>query len=850
MRAVIAAGAFLMLSLYSITGYSQEPAGPAFAGFIDDGIASPTAAGLGMYGSIPVNMSTGVPGISIPITTITAGNISLPVSLNYNASGIKVTEEPGPVGMSWSLNAGGVITRIVRGHPDELNQGTGIDSRRGYYATLESLAAYYTPKTQGGMDLGEQKDFLLEVARNRFDTEPDVYFYNFGGNSGMFVIDGKGGYVSFPDANLKIEYSTPTPITPESAANSYGYDSGIDEFVVTTDDGTRYTFNFSERSDRRIPDDQNGEGGFPLNSLTPFEGIYKSAWFLTEISHPQQQQLIVLKYDSLGLWIEEPEFPNPDSTYATAFTDYLGSSTIIYDEIEHANCNSTTASIKTSFSRQRVRYHARVQEIVIRNQTDPDKSVVNFNYSDDNNNLPMGFRLNSIQVKDHVSSEEIKSVHFNYGNFQGSEELLKLESVQENFPGAPTASLPPYEFTYNSGSLEPRHSPNRDYLGYQRENRLADHLIGGPKGKSRQPSLSHTKRGVLQKITYPTGGHTEFEYELNTAQISGNSQDIGGLRVKKITDWGGGDNPPVIKEYKYGTGSISSSLAQIFTHGFYRRVKNYEVEGTDCITVMGSSETTSPLLGHFVKYDHVTEIIDEGNGGLISETFQWYGSGNFDAIYRNSLPESRQLKNNKELVLKESTTDYKTHSGSFALGLPGQMESITWLRPNIQYTPKPFGQTDTTFAPPFGGAYKTIWAHPKTESVTEYTYTSVFVEGEDCPPSQNPDPDPECEVVEDSYEYEVSDALTTSTAYFYQNPFHKQPTSIVTTNSTGESIKQVLYYAHEAFQGMRAGNMLVQPYSVTWFDSENNILKGQTLLWDLFNGKWYPSELYQRVEDE
>src|SRR5205814_9364412 len=67
-------------------------------------IASPTAASLGKYADIPVNYHTGIPDISIPIYSVKEGPLSLPISLSYHASGLKVMETAGWVGVGWSLN--------------------------------------------------------------------------------------------------------------------------------------------------------------------------------------------------------------------------------------------------------------------------------------------------------------------------------------------------------------------------------------------------------------------------------------------------------------------------------------------------------------------------------------------------------------------------------------------------------------------------------------------------------------------------------------------------------------------------------------------------------------------------
>ncbi|HYH55193.1 MAG TPA: hypothetical protein VD772_01195, partial [Anseongella sp.] len=80
---------------------------------------SPTTSGLGRYGEVPVSLFTGIPEISVPIYEIKTRQLSLPVSLSYHAAGLRVEEMASWVGLNWSLNAGGVITRTVRGWPDD-----------------------------------------------------------------------------------------------------------------------------------------------------------------------------------------------------------------------------------------------------------------------------------------------------------------------------------------------------------------------------------------------------------------------------------------------------------------------------------------------------------------------------------------------------------------------------------------------------------------------------------------------------------------------------------------------------------------------------------------------------------
>src|ERR1700748_2717998 len=84
---------------------------------------SPQAASFTKYGDIPVSLNNGLADISIPIYSINTGAIKLPILLSYHPIGIKIEEITSNVGLGWTLNYGGSITRQVRGLPDEGNNG-------------------------------------------------------------------------------------------------------------------------------------------------------------------------------------------------------------------------------------------------------------------------------------------------------------------------------------------------------------------------------------------------------------------------------------------------------------------------------------------------------------------------------------------------------------------------------------------------------------------------------------------------------------------------------------------------------------------------------------------------------
>ncbi len=91
-----------IMGLFWLTSYSQEGAPQ-----------SPSVSGLMNFESNPVNLSTGVPSISIPLYTLStrSKDISIPMSLSYHPSSVAVfREKEGNCGRGWTMSIGGSVT--------------------------------------------------------------------------------------------------------------------------------------------------------------------------------------------------------------------------------------------------------------------------------------------------------------------------------------------------------------------------------------------------------------------------------------------------------------------------------------------------------------------------------------------------------------------------------------------------------------------------------------------------------------------------------------------------------------------------------------------------------------------
>ena len=98
---------------------------------------SPTATAMEKYLSYPVDHSTGIPNITIPLYEIVAGEINIPVSLSYHASGLKPKDASTYAGTGWTLNLEPSVSRQICGIADDSHP----------YGWFDNPAKDYNPYT-------------------------------------------------------------------------------------------------------------------------------------------------------------------------------------------------------------------------------------------------------------------------------------------------------------------------------------------------------------------------------------------------------------------------------------------------------------------------------------------------------------------------------------------------------------------------------------------------------------------------------------------------------------------------------------------------------------------------------
>ena len=144
---------------------------------------SPSVASLGVFGQVPVGMYTGTAMIHVPLLDFSYKDILVPISIKYHASGVKPDLVPGPVGNGWTLQAGGFITRVIRGIPDTGHRSLKI----GQFISnnFERNKEDWPNMQRYGNDLNHATNWCLPSEQS---SDPDEFHFNINGQTGKFYL--------------------------------------------------------------------------------------------------------------------------------------------------------------------------------------------------------------------------------------------------------------------------------------------------------------------------------------------------------------------------------------------------------------------------------------------------------------------------------------------------------------------------------------------------------------------------------------------------------------------------------------------------------------------------------------
>lgn len=471
---------------------------------------TPEAESLGRYGNFEVSEYSGALDIKIPLCTIKSGDVTFPIDLYYDATGVKVDQDATIVGLGWNLNFGGYINHIVCGLDDFGNEPlSSSEIYKKYWSDklvsdeypFQSFHHFGTPLEPNPNIPNEDciPDTILiklkTIYRNNKQLNndmadghyiPDIFTAYFFGYHLSFYIDrcDNNKIVILNDNSKK--YNITFKYDP--------YPGSYPEYFVITDDrGINYKFcAFKEfdYKDSYYLTNIYGADGINGNNAVSIE--YKQIFYNLSNSHTNVKEI---------------------NTLTECISEYCSASiNLVFDAI----------SVNAKYSNSQMGDSRKVYPSKIKTAL----NVIEFNYQDREDII--GSKAISSMIVKSEGGNEVKKISFSYDYYNEklcarnfTKKRLRLCGVNINEKE--------YKFSYNSDELPEFGAHSKDYWGYYNGVNNGT-LCGTPKytiengnvkevkslgDANRYASEDFCKIGMLKKITYPTGGYSVYDFEIN-----------------------------------------------------------------------------------------------------------------------------------------------------------------------------------------------------------------------------------------------------------------------------------------------------------------------------------------------
>ncbi|MFT3793300.1 RHS repeat domain-containing protein [Flavobacterium sp.] len=494
----------MILLAFTPNAFGQPPSGVATFQYGSEAMAhlkfpqSPEATAFQKYGSIPVTLHTGTPNISVPLPSIKGRELDIPISIGYDATGVKVDQLATFVGLNWNLNFGGRITRIVNGQPDDLVDTVQQELDWG---------TYYEFHTPDGLMLSST-------------AEVDTYFALWKGLSdGCREMLSDFYSINVMDLN---DYSDggSTLINPRIRIT---YTPGVGQ-VVIAEDGTQYIFGYTngyvEKTTIEGTDDPQS------NTCVRNAGTSDTSWLLKKIISKNGLDVYEFSYKEFVWQQNLVPLQTVSSITNSQNEGSIGVGTPFYDQDVY-QYNFHGGYHTTQLMPDKLIHNGKlVLSFTYKNRID-----LLFGGTGEGNALNeiIYYKYNTSPTNP-TASDVLKKVYFihsYFGSFTGGNHLnkrLKLDHliIYNGISNGPNDSQT-YSFDYfNPSGVPPVGFKGQDFLGLN-NGANNSHLVpsaSGITGANRSFNFDQAINGTLSKITYPTKGHTCFEFEPHTAKPS------------------------------------------------------------------------------------------------------------------------------------------------------------------------------------------------------------------------------------------------------------------------------------------------------------------------------------------
>lgn len=554
---------------------------------------SPEVQALFQAKDYTVNSPTGVPDINIPLYEIKSGSLSVPISISYNAIGRRVTDETGSVGLGWSLNCGGMISRTVYGKPDEkcdfpspLRFASDLTSTKS--ADFQYLTNIYYNSNPSG-----------------YDTEYDIFSYIIGDKSGKFVISSdKQSAILFPPKPYSI------PVAPRTFPCAIMDDLGIKYLF-----GQSETGQFRDAQGTLLPDVATAKY---LSSITSADGndmisfSYQSASTAWRTRNYVSESGIIIDNYTNGT----NSIPQRTTPSATTQTGY---SILRNNEIAFRNGKIVFTLDGTS---------NRIQLITVKDKSANIIKSFMFYYSilDANSILDVSYyKLDSIVARGSDNKRGEK-----YSFFYNATEPYNASS-RDNWG-------------YRNGTTNNSLLTNYNVQGSDNNT----YNVGNGGNRSSYPE--YAMKGVLNKIVYPTGGSTAFTYEGNQITVDNTLVNGPGIRVSTIKTYDNTGNV-TLKTYKYFQGYVPFAPGTNYAYSTYQKrtypsvdvVTNCKISSYRTRTYSSELEPNLDyLFNQPVYYTSITEYLgtETSNIGKTVYSYDLNDPGAKSQSYTSAAPDN------------------------------------------------------------------------------------------------------------------------------------------------------------------------------------------------------------------
>jgi hypothetical protein len=458
---------------------------------------TPEAAAITKVGQLGSSPYSGSTSASIPLYEIKMKGFSVPVALNYAGNGTKVDEIPGRTGMGFALSPSGVVSRSVHGLPDEKADRLHPNPD---FPTANAATLDYLNKMAGP----------LSANVSNYDSEPDEFRFSAPGISGKFIIKDDGSILQIPYSNVKIVMN-----------GSIGKTGSLNSFTIINTNGVKYFFGGSSATEQTVTHTNTG------NFLSSVQ-VLKTGFFLTRIEAPNGDAVNFF-YTAITTNTK------PGVSYSIRNANNTGN---------NMNCLYGMGSCDPNYSQ----YGSALSSVgyntwYLSSLSATNATQVNFGY-ENRPDASSDNRLKTIYIASNGYAKNYELIYAdinytgslnNYGVFSSMSSynkrfyLKEVKTITNSYLETGVADTLKYTMDYE----DPEGVPNRfscaqDHHGYfNGKNNLtllpASYITGEPNSSNalanRSPDGNFAKKGMLKRITYPTGGMEEIEYEPNTVAV-------------------------------------------------------------------------------------------------------------------------------------------------------------------------------------------------------------------------------------------------------------------------------------------------------------------------------------------